>query len=76
MEDGIGLADMILLAVIHGAVQHLGAIIVEKMRDREEIEHPLDEPLRALAMVAQDELPRIRKALEEKETTPPKRTRR
>lgn len=77
MDDGgIGLADMILLAVIHGAVQHLGAVLVERLRGREEMEHPLDEPLRAMAMQIQDELPKIRKALEEKEPSPPKRARR
>lgn len=77
MDDGgIGLADMVLLAVVHGAVQHLGAMIVERLRGQPEMDHPLDEPLRAMALQIQEELPKIRKALEDSDEKPKTRARR
>jgi hypothetical protein len=67
MDDGFGLADMIVLAVIHGAVQHAGAVIVERIRGRDDsMEHPLDEPLRAIAFQLQEALPAIKEALQRK----------
>jgi len=67
MDDGFGLADMIVLAVIHGAVQHVGTVIVERLRSRDEMpEHPLEEPLRAIAYQLQENLPAIREALQKR----------
>ena len=62
-ELGIGLADLLVMTFLVGLAQGLAGVIIEAYR-RHDDTHPLDEALRVLALNAQEELPRIREALE------------
>jgi hypothetical protein len=59
--DG-GFADLLLWAFLLALTQSLASIVIEGWRRTGE--HPLDELLRAIAFVHQEELPAIREALE------------
>lgn len=81
MEDiGLGLADLLVVTFVLGVTHAVAGVIVDALRRQGE--HPLDEALRAIAYAAQEELPRIREALEllalpgdEEEDEPTKRRR-
>lgn len=59
--DG-GFADLLLWAFLLALTQSLASIVIEGWRRTGE--HPLDELLRAIALIHQEELPAIREALE------------
>mgnify|MGYP001601184054 CR=1 FL=1 len=63
MDDiGLGLADLLVVTFALGVTHAIAGLIVDVFRRQGE--HPLDEALRAIAYSAQEELPRIREALE------------
>lgn len=59
--DG-GFADLLLWAFLLALTQSLASIVIEGWRRNSD--HPLDELLRAIALIHQEELPAIREALE------------
>lgn len=59
--DG-GFADLLLWAFLLALTQSLASILIEGWRRTGE--HPLDELLRAIALIHQEELPAIREAIE------------
>ena len=62
-ELGLGLADLMLLTFLVGMAQGLAGVILEAYRGNQD--HPLDELLRALVLIHQEEIPKLREAIEE-----------
>lgn len=63
-----GFADLVLLTFLLGVAQALASVVVEAYRKSNE--HPLDEALRAIAFIMQEEMPKIRESLELMAITP------
>jgi hypothetical protein len=57
-----GFADLLVWSFLLAVTQSIAALVVDGYRRNQE--HPLDDLLRAIALIHQEELPAIREALD------------
>jgi len=58
-----GFADLVLITFLLGVTQAISGVVVEAFRRNNE--HPLEELIRALVLIHQEEIPKIAEAIEE-----------